>query len=81
MPDARTARLYRMVLPEHTCPFGLRAKALLEENGFEVEDNILASRQEVEAFEAKHNIDTTPLIFVGEKRIGGCDDLERYLDQ
>ena len=71
--------LYRMILPEHTCPFGVRAKALLEQHGMEVDDRILGSRADVDAFEAEHQVDTTPQIFIGGKRIGGCDDLEVYL--
>jgi glutaredoxin len=75
----RSATLYRMVLPEHTCPFGIRAKELLEENGFQVEEHILRSRNEVDAFEAEHDVDTTPQVFIAGERIGGSDDLERYL--
>jgi glutaredoxin 3 len=79
MTEARTATLYRMVLPDHICPFGVRAKQILQANGFDVEDNILRSREEVEAFKAEHGIDTTPLIFIDGEEIGGSDDLERYL--
>jgi glutaredoxin len=68
-----------MVLPEHTCPFGVRAKQLLEQHGFAVEDHVLSTRSEVDAFKAEQGIPTTPLIFIGEERIGGSDDLERYL--
>lgn len=75
------ATLHRMVLPEHTCPFGVRAKALLEQAGYEVDDHILRSREEVEAFKAEHEVSTTPLIFIGDTRVGGSDDLERFLDQ
>ena len=71
--------LYRMILPEHTCPFGVRAKALLEQHGMDVDDRILRSREEVDAFEAEHQVETTPQIFIEGKRIGGCDNLERYL--
>jgi glutaredoxin len=78
MPD-RSAILYRMVLPEHTCPFGVKAKALLDQHGFQVEEHILRSRDEVDAFEAKHGVDTTPQVFIAGERIGGSDDLERYL--
>ncbi len=79
MSDERSATLYRMVLPEHTCPFGVRAKKLLQEHGYEVDDQILRTRAEVDAFQAEHDISTTPLIFIGEERIGGSDDLEHYL--
>jgi len=79
MADGRKATIYRMVLPDHTCPFGVRAKRLLDEHGFEVEDRILSSRDEVDAFEAEQGVDTTPQIFIDGERIGGCDDLEERL--
>lgn len=79
MTQTRTATLYRMVLPDHTCPFGVRAKQLLQAEGFEVDDRILRSREEVDAFKAEHDIATTPLIFIDGEKIGGSDDLERHL--
>ena len=79
MPEPKRAVLYRMVLPDHTCPYGARAKELLEAEGFAVEDRILASREEVDAFKAEHGVATTPQIFIDEERIGGSDDLERFL--
>jgi glutaredoxin 3 len=75
----RTAILYRMVTPEHTCPFGVRAKALLGQHRFEVDHRILSSREAVDAFEADQGVETTPQIFIDGERIGGCDDLEAYL--
>ena len=30
----RKATLYRMVMQEHTCPYGLKAKDLLERQGY-----------------------------------------------
>jgi glutaredoxin 3 len=79
MAEARKATLYRMVLPDHVCPFGVRAKALLEEHGYEVDDRLLRSRAEVEAFKAKHGVATTPQVFIDGERIGGSDALEAYL--
>jgi glutaredoxin 3 len=78
MPD-KNAILYRMVLPDHTCPFGVRAKQMLEGAGFEVDDRVLSSREEVDAFKNEHGVATTPQVFIGGERIGGSDDLERYL--
>ena len=75
----RTATLTRMVLPDHECPFGVRAKAMLEQAGFEVDEHILASREEVDAFKSEHGIATTPLIEIDGKAIGGSNDLEAYL--
>ncbi|MGI4879567.1 MAG: glutaredoxin domain-containing protein [Janthinobacterium lividum] len=73
------ATLYRMILPDHTCPFGVRAKELLDAAGFTVDDRILASREAVDAFEAKHGVETTPQVFIDGERIGGSDELEVYL--
>ena len=75
----RNGRRDRMVLPEHTCPFGVRAKQLLQAEGYDVDDQILRERDTVEAFKTEHGIATTPLIVIDGETIGGCDDLERYL--
>jgi glutaredoxin len=79
MSSDRTAVLYRMILPDHTCPYGVRAKELLEQAGFEVDDRILHDRDEVDAFKAKHNVATTPQVFINDERIGGSSELESYL--
>jgi glutaredoxin len=60
MTEPNRATLYRMVLPEHTCPFGVRAQQLLEKHSFEVEEHILSSREEVDAFKSEHGVQTTP---------------------
>ena len=73
------ATLYRMVLPEHTCPYGVAAKEMLEAAGYEVDDRILKSREEVERFKAENGVQTTPLIFVDGEPIGGMTELENYL--
>jgi glutaredoxin 3 len=72
--------LYRMVLPDHTCPYGLRAKELLESAGVEFEDRILRSRDEVDQFEQENGVDTTPQLFVDGERIGGSEEVERWLE-
>ena len=81
MADSRKAVLYRMILPDHTCPFGVRAKRMLEEHGFEIEEHILSSREETDAFQAEHGVTTTPQIFIDGTRIGGSEDLQRYLEE
>ena len=78
-PNVKTATLYRMVLPEHTCPYGVEAKQLLEKSGYAVEDNHFTSRDQTELFKAQHGVATTPLIFIGDERVGGCDDLRLRL--
>ena len=81
MAQDKTATLYRMVLPDHICPFGFRARQMLEVAGFAVDDHILRSREEVDAFEEEQGVDTTPQVFIDDERIGGSDDLERYLER
>jgi glutaredoxin len=69
-----------MVLPDHVCPYGVRARQLLEQAEFEIEEHILATRMEVDAFLEEQDVETTPLVFIGGKPIGGCEELERYLE-
>lgn len=75
----KQATIYRMVMDEHLCPFGLKALDLLKREGFEVEDNWLRTRQETDAFMDKHGVETTPQIFINGERIGGFDALRRQL--
>ena len=79
--EKRKALLYRMVMPDHICPYGIKAKHLLERSGYEVEDHHLTTRDETDAFKARHNVATTPQVFIGGKRVGGYDDLRRFLDK
>ena len=76
---ARQATLFRMVLPDHTCPYGVRAKQQLEGAGFDVDDRILSSREEVEAFKDENDLSTTPLIVIDGEKVGGSAELEDYL--
>jgi glutaredoxin 3 len=73
------ATLYRMVLPDHVCPFGVRARELLEREGYEVDDRLLTSRDETDAFKAEHGVPTTPQVFIDGERIGGASELEQWL--
>jgi glutaredoxin 3 len=73
------ATLYRMVLPDHTCPYGVAAKEQLEAAGYEVRDCILTTREEVESFKERNGVDTTPLIFIGDEPIGGMAELKGFL--
>lgn len=76
--QGKQAKLYRMVMQEHLCPFGLKSKDLLERKGFEVEDHHLTTREETEAFKEKHGVDTTPQAFIDGQRIGGYDELREH---
>lgn len=75
----KTASLYRMVMPSHICPYGIKSRWLLRRHGYEVDDHWLKSRAETDAFKAQHDVKTTPQTFIDGQRIGGHDDLRRYL--
>lgn len=75
---AGKAVLYRMVTPEHTCPYGLKAKDLLERQGFAVEDHLLTDRAQTDRFKAEHQVKSTPQTFINGERVGGFDDLQRH---
>jgi glutaredoxin len=76
---SRKATLYRMVMEKHTCPYGLKAKDLLQREGYTVDDRWLTTRAETDAFKAEHGVKTTPQTFINGERIGGYDDLRRHL--
>lgn len=75
----KKAVIYRMVMPTHICPYGLKALHLLKRMGYEVEDHHLTTREQTDAFKTQHGVATTPQIFIGNRRIGGHDDLRRFL--
>ncbi|POR48298.1 glutaredoxin family protein [Bosea psychrotolerans] len=75
----RQATLYRMVTDEHVCPFGLKSLDLLAREGFVIDDHLLRSRPEIDAFKAEQDVKTTPQTFIAGERIGGYDDLRRHL--
>ncbi|VVT21742.1 Glutaredoxin [Sphingomonas sp. EC-HK361] len=74
----KRATIYRMVMPEHVCPYGLKAKYLLESQGYDVDDRWLKTRAETDAFKAEHGVATTPQTFIDGARVGGYDDLRRF---
>ncbi len=81
MPDStkNRAELYRMEMSDHMCPYGLKSLDLLKREGYTVEDHPLTSRDEIDAFKARHDVETTPQIFVEGRRIGGYEDLLTFL--
>ena len=78
-PIVKSASLHRMVMPGHTCPYGIKARWLLKRHGYDVDDHWLTTREETDAFKAQHDVNTTPQILIAGQRIGGHDDLRRFL--
>lgn len=74
-----TARVYRMMTDEHLCPFGLKTVDLLKRKGYQVEDHTLTSRKAIEEFKEDAGVDTTPQVYIGEKQVGGYEEVRAYL--
>jgi glutaredoxin 3 len=72
-----------LIYTKTTCPFCVRAKALLAKKGaafqeIEITDNP-ALRSEM--IEKANGRTTVPQIFINGRHIGGCDDLHALEDQ
>lgn len=58
------------------CPYCIRALHLLQEKGANITNIEAASNPEIrKEMNEKSGRNTFPQIFIGEKHIGGCDDL------
>ncbi|MGO1625748.1 MAG: glutaredoxin [Halomonadaceae bacterium] len=78
--ESRTASVYRMKTPEHVCPFGLKTVHLLKHKGLEVDDHLLTSREDIDAFQEKENVDTTPQTYIHGERIGGYEEVRAHFN-
>jgi len=60
------------------CPFCAKAKAMLEERGYEYEEIVLGKDASLTSLTAISGRETVPQVFIGGKHIGGSDDLEVF---
>lgn len=77
--NTKHADLYRMMTAKHQCPYGLKTLHLLRQSGFDVADHYLSSREEIDQFKAKHDVKTTPQVFINGERIGGYEAVRKHL--
>lgn len=77
--ESKHALLRRMVTPEHTCPWGVKSLELLRTAGYEVEDQQLTTRSEVDRFMQDEGVETTPQTYIDGQRIGGYEELAAFL--
>ena len=75
----KKADIYRMVTPDHLCPWGIKALDLLKRNGFEVNDHHLETMDANQQYKEDNDVDETPQIFIEGERLGGYDDLREHL--
>lgn len=76
---SKKATIYRMVMPDHVCPYGLKTLDLLQRQGFEVNDVHLETDAETTAFREKWDVETTPQTFVDGELVGTLDDVREYV--
>ena len=59
------------------CPYCWRAKHLLDSKGIEYREISVdfGGERRAEMIERAHGRTTVPQIFIGDRHIGGCDDL------
>lgn len=73
------ATIYRMVTPDHLCPWGVKARDLLKRNGYEVEDHHLRSKEENVSYKKENGFDETPQMWLEGGHVGGYDALRERL--
>ncbi len=78
---ATTAHLYRMELPDHLCPSGIKLKSYLEKKHIKFTDHPLKTRSEMDAMKDKLGVRSTPQLIIDNKVIGGFEaSLEHFGD-
>ncbi|MVF14192.1 glutaredoxin [Ketobacter sp. MCCC 1A13808] len=75
---AKHAELYRMHTQYHICPYGLKSRALLRRENFEIDDHLLTTREQTEKFKSEYDVETTPQTFINGERVGGYSELKAY---
>jgi glutaredoxin-like protein len=62
------------------CPYCARAKGLLRDRGIEFEEISVGEVVSPRAVRAAAGVDSVPQVFVNGERVGGSDDLARWLE-
>lgn len=64
------------------CPFCVEAKNILKKKNIEFEEIVIdGDNRALSSLKEKTDCSTVPQIFVGEKFIGGCDDLKALIEK
>ena len=77
----QTATVYRLVTPEHLCPYGLKTIDLLKRHSLEIDDRHLETEAEATELRKRLGVDTTPQTFIDGELIGTLDDLREYFGE
>ncbi len=77
--DGKRAIIFRMVMSDHLCPFGLKSLDALKHAGYDIIDRHITTQDENTLVKETLGVKTTPQTFIDGKRIGGNDDLQVFL--
>lgn len=75
----QSAIIFRMVMPDHLCPFGLKSIDALKHAGYDIIDRHITTQDENTLVKDTLGVKTTPQTFIDGKRVGGNDDLQVFL--
>lgn len=79
--EQKSATIYRLVTPDHVCPYGLKSLDLLKRHGFDVEDRHLETEEEAAQLRERLGVETTPQTFVDGELVGTLDDLRKLVGE
>jgi glutaredoxin len=77
--DGKRAIIFRMVMSDHLCPFGLKSIDALKHAGYDIIDRHITTQDENKLVKETLGVKTTPQTFIDGRRIGGNDDLQVFL--
>ncbi|MGP4973555.1 MauE/DoxX family redox-associated membrane protein [Psychrobacter alimentarius] len=75
----QSAIIFRMVMSDHLCPFGLKSIDALKHAGYDIIDRHITTQDENTLVKDTLGVKTTPQTFIDGKRVGGNDDLQVFL--
>jgi glutaredoxin len=77
--NGKRAIIFRMVMSNHLCPFGLKSLDALKHAGYDIIDRHITTQDENKLVKETLGVKTTPQTFIDGQRIGGNDDLQVFL--
>ncbi|WP_367110456.1 MauE/DoxX family redox-associated membrane protein [uncultured Psychrobacter sp.] len=77
--SGKSAIIFRMVMDNHLCPFGLKSLDALKHADYDIIDRHITNQDQNSLVKESLGVETTPQTFINGKRIGGNDDLQVFL--
>ncbi|MGM8897193.1 MULTISPECIES: MauE/DoxX family redox-associated membrane protein [unclassified Psychrobacter] len=77
--DGKRAIIFRMVMEDHLCPFGLKSLDALKHAGYDIVDRHITTQDQNSLVKDTLGVETTPQTFIEGKRIGGNEELQVFL--